>query len=407
MAGNDYTITIDGIPWRVRGSTRDRAETEAFYRQRWASLPDDVKQQKAQGRIEELKKLGVDLDRNYATEGMGAGEKFLVGAGRTYTRLGRGIGQRVAERMDDPKAQQWLNDSRRTEMMEAETFAMLDNEGFGWEDIGEIAPEMAAFIGTGGVAGFAARGAMLGAADATEEGESVGLNALVGGVAAGLGGALGKTVAAGLTKVFKPNAQFSAAQVKGIAALLKGIKNPAQATQKIVNFLRQADTVDASASKALREVGDQAYGQARMLVQQMNAIGRESVFRQNLNQTFQRALKTNADGTIIFNPGKFAAEMEQFSRGKLVKELGNNIGPRLDAMRTTFRELGKLKDLSYAESEAVLKSLFDDPTTQALARQLGKEPAKTTAEKLLERSLIYAQRASATAPENSDFGIGF
>lgn len=426
----DYTINIEGVPFRVKKSGfGSQEEAQQFWENEWhTNRSDEQKQQAMQNRVAELQDMGIDLGKNYAVEGMGTAEKVAVGAGRTLTRLGRGVQQRLSA--GDPNSPVYGLDftgegllpsvtretaaqSQGRERSERETFSMLDNSsrGIGAEDIGELLPELIAFIGTGGIGGLAARGAMLGAADATVEGESVTKNALIGGVAAGVGGAVGKGAAAGLARMFKPGATFSGASAQGLASLMKSIKDPAKAAgtaaRKVAEAFRQADVLDSSASKALREVGDQAYNQTRTLVQQMNAVGRQSVFRENVNSIFKNAIKTSTDGRIQFKPDAFVKELEQYSRGRLVKELGKNIGPRLDNIRTTFREVGKLKDLGHEEAVAVLKGLFDDPTSQALSRQLGKEPTKKMADLLVERAVAYSARGGAALPGNDPGTVGF
>ena len=387
----DFTITFNGIPHRVRGA-RDRGQAQRFIEASAAKDPVLWKNTE-QARIAQLRELGIDLERNFATEGMGGGEKFLVGAGRTFTEVGRGIKQIAGGEVDDTLIEN-----------ERETFDLLDDDGIGMEDLGQLAPELFAFIGTGGgsvlatAANMGVRGALLGAArEATSE-ESRTLNAVLSGAFAAGGGA----AARGVASMFSRGAQFTASMAAGLQKLIG--RNGGETAANISKATLQAQALANSKNQALREVGEASLKEMRTLIQQMNAVGRESVFRSQVNSWMQKSIK-ELDGVNVLDVNKFIANLETMSRGQLVKELGKNIGPRLDALRTTFRELGKLGNMESGQASQVLRGIMSDnaaaSAAQALARASEKGASQSTLNRLGQILLTTVARSPLAAGAGS------
>lgn len=395
----DYTVNLSGVPFRIRNFPGSREEAVRQATQRWEALPDDKKRANIERRTAELKDLGVDLNVNPA-EGMGGGEKFLVGAGRTFTELGRGIGQRIAEATDD---EQWLSKSRQKESNERETFAQLDNQGIGFEDLGQIAPEIAAFIGSGGIGSLALRGAAMGASRATTEGESVTKNAILEGAFAAGGGAVARGLGSIFARGFKPSAKFTPQVAKGFQGILD--KNPVKMITNLKTALKQADDL-ASSNGVQTKVKEAALNGARQIIREMNGVGRETLFRSQVDDLFKQSVVVRDGGANILDVGKFTAGLESYSRGKLIKELGKNLGPRLDNLRTGFQQLAKLKELSYDDASKVLSGYFNNKTIETMLKQLGKTPNPTLAQKIVEQSNKYATAAGAATGADTGNNLG-
>lgn len=374
----DYTYYLAGVPFRARGSRHSREETARRAQEKFDRLTDEEKIAVLDKRRAALSDMGIDLERNYAIEGMTGAEKFLVGAGRSFVETGRGIRQIANQIQGD---EQELASLQHLEANERELFDQLDSSGIGFEDLGQLAPELVAFIGTGGTSSaaraavnFGARSAALSASKATVEGENRGINAIIGGVAGAAGGA----AARGLLNMFGRGAQMTKGMWDKVASLVG--RSGGETAANIARATEQAQLLAASKDKATREIGESALKELRMVMQQMNAIGRESVFRQQLNQMMQKSIQ-ETDGVLTLNVNNFVRGLENMSKGQLTKELGKNIGPRIDSLRTTFRELGKLGDMDPAKANTLLRAIMSDEKAAAAANALtnaidkGADPA--------------------------------
>lgn len=150
-------------------------------------------------------------------------ERALIGAGHTAVKLGRGLKQffleaslntakNVGDKAGEQRAMRQLDELNRNIANDRDAFQLLDSQGVGAEDVGELIATLPVFIlgAAGGPAGLAAAGAALGFAEPVEAGDSRLANTAVGGATGAAGGFLGRvantavrTVAAAPAEVAK------------------------------------------------------------------------------------------------------------------------------------------------------------------------------------------------------------
>ena len=114
------------------------------------------------------------------------------------------------------------------------------------------------------------------------------------------------------------------------------------------------------------------------MVHGMNNVGKESLFRTQLNQLMQASIKQVENG-LVLDTAAFAKGLEQVSKSQLTKELGRTFGPRIDALRNTFLELGKVSDLDDAAATNILRKIMSDDSAAAVAQQISREAQKRAA----------------------------
>jgi len=369
----DYTITYEGVPFRINapeGMSRQAAEAgliESFQDENF--YKDKLANRKAQ-----LLEMGIDIDRDYSTEvteDMSGLDRFLVGAGRTFTETTRGVQQTWHEARGNKERVRQL---QKEEANARETFDLLDSEGLGWEDLGQLAPELVAFIGTGGqssLLNLGVRGAALGASKATVEGEDRNLNAIMSGVfAAGGGAALGAL--RGLGSMFSRGAKFVGSAAAGLGRLAGRSKSPGQLADNVSSAMTQAQQLANSKDALLRRTGQEALDVLRPVIQGMNATGKESLFRTQLTQLFQSSIR-QVDNTLSLDMGAFVRGLETVGKGELVKQAGRTYGTRVDTIRNVFTEMGKYADdIPPETARATLKAVLSSDSAAAVARQVSK-----------------------------------
>jgi hypothetical protein len=363
----DYTITVDNVPFRVRGA-KSREQAQRAVEVQFSD--PQVRREAMVKRKAKLLDMGIDVDQNFATEGMGKGERFLVGAGRTFTETARGAKQMWYSAMGDEEKVQAL---QREESSHRDTFDMLDNEGIGMEDLGQLAPELVAFLGSGGgsalgtAASMGLRGAALGGSKATVEGESRGLNALVSGLlTAGAAGA-----ASGVASMFRAGGTLTGAAAAGLNRLARGTKTKGDLVNNMSSALSQAQHLANSKDAAIRKVGQESLAQLTPLVQKMNSVGKESLFRTQLNQLMQASMQ-RGENALTLDTAKFVQGLAGVSKGTMIKELGRTYGTRLDTLRNTFTELTKVGDISGKQATEMLKGIMADDSAAAVAQQISR-----------------------------------
>ena len=370
----DYTITVDNVPFRVRGATNREQAARAIDVQ--FSDPQ-VRHEAIIKRKAKLLDMGIDLDKNVATEGMSKTDRFLVGAGRTFTETARGAKQMWYGAMGDEDKVKAL---QREESSHRDTFDLLDGEGLGMEDLGQLAPELVAFIGTGGGSGVSQaaslglRGAALGGSKATVEGESRTTNAVVSGLLTA--GAFG--AGSGVASMFRNGAKLSGAAVRGLTNLGKGAKTKGEFLNNMSSAMTQAQHLANSKDAALRKVGEESLAQLTPLIQQLNGVGKESMFRSSLNNLMQASMQ-RGENSLTLDVAKFVQGLAGVSKGTLVKELGRTYGARLDTLRNTFTELTRAGSMTAEQATNVLKGILADDSAAAVATQISrgsKEGAK-------------------------------
>lgn len=362
----DYTIMVDNVPFRVRGA----ASREQAQRAVEARFHDpDAKRQAILKRKAKLLEMGIDVDANFAVDETSRAERFLIGAGRTFTETGRGIQQLwYGARGDEGKVQAL----QRQESLHRDTFDMLDSQGTGMEDLGQLAPELVAFIGTGGsssLTNLGLRSAALGGSKATVEGESRGVNAVVSGLlGAGSAGA-----ARGVSAMFQRGAQLSGAAVQGIRNLVgRGANSPGGLANNMSSAMTQAQHLANSKDAALRRVGEESLAQLRTMIHGMNNVGKESLFRTQLNQLMTSSIR-QVDNTLTLDTAAFVKGLEQVSRSQLTRELGRTFGPRIDNLRNVFIELGKhTDDLGGDAAQNILRQIMSNDSAAAIAAQVSR-----------------------------------
>lgn len=364
----DYTITYDGVPFRVRGAqNRKQAEEQLNL-----AFQDPVfYNEKLTQRKAKLLEMGINVDANFATEGMGGGEKFLVGAGRTFTETGRGIQQMwYGLTGNEDKVRQLEADEANAR----HTFDQLDSEGIGAEDLGQLAPELLAFVGSGGASltSLGLRGAALGASKSTVEGESRTTNAIVSGLlSAGVAGG-----ARGVASMFQRGAAIGGAALSGLQRLAGNAKTPGQLANNLSQAMGQAQHLANSKDAMLRKVGEEGLAQLRPLIQKMNSTGKESVFRSQLNQLFQASTK-QVDQSLSLDLATFVRGLDGVSKGELVKQLGRTYGARVDQLRNVFIEMGKhADDIPPETAHNVLRGIMSSDSAAAIAARISELSAK-------------------------------
>lgn len=125
-----FKFDRNGVPFEVDAADQATAE----------SLLDDALRQRPGLLAQKATSLGMDFDfeTNQASE-RSATDKFLIGAGRTFTEMAQFVGDAFSsEELSEMEEQARAN--------EAKAYAALDEQGLGVEDFGEVAPML---IGTG------------------------------------------------------------------------------------------------------------------------------------------------------------------------------------------------------------------------------------------------------------------
>jgi len=363
----DFTITVDNVPFRVRGASNREQAQRAIEVQ---FMDPQVRKEAMVKRKAKLLDMGIDVDQNFATEGMGKGERFLVGAGRTFTETARGAKQMWYGATGQDEKVEAL---QREESAHRDTFDMLDGEGIGMEDLGQLAPELVAFLGTAGGSGLATagqlglRGAALGASKATVEGESRTMNAVVSGLLTA--GAFG--AGQGVASMFRAGSSITGAAAAGLNRIARGTKTKGDLVNNMSSAMTQAQHLANSKDAALRKVGEASLAQLTPLIQKMNGVGKESIFRTQLNQLMQASMQ-RGQNELTLDTAKFVQGLAGVSKGTLIKELGRTYGTRLDTLRNTFTELTKSGNLSGESATNILKGIMADDSAAAVAQQISR-----------------------------------
>ncbi len=159
---------------------------------------------------------GAELTTSTATsapepvEFSGTASRFLVGAGREFSTVGRGVVQGLANIIGDEEFEASL---AQEEANEREIYADLDDQGFGAEDFGELAAFAPIFMGKGGVLSISSRaGAFAGLRATTTTGAEARAERLEDALQTGISiGAVGAIANRAVTI-------FRAREVAGVAA---------------------------------------------------------------------------------------------------------------------------------------------------------------------------------------------
>ena len=370
----DFTITFDGVPHRVRGAN-SREQAEAFLNYQ---MSDPFRQKQLQKqRRSQLKEMGIELENKPGTSG--GVERFFVGAGRSIDALSRGAKQLGYMAMGEDEKVRGLE---RQEQQHRELFDLLDSEGIGMEDIGQLAPDILAFAGTGGGtllakgAQLAGRGALLAGSYATTEGESHAINAALGSAFAlgggAAAGAVGSLFALG-SKGLAGSAKFSRGVIDQVAKWSKG-GNPDDVVRGMAEAMRTAQHMANASDKAVVELGEASLKSLSDLVGAMNSAGKESVYRQYMRTLMNDSI-VEKGGRNVLDTNKWLRSLEGVDRRGLVQALGKTFGQRMDDLRTVFRETQRLGDMPQEQASQLLRGIMVDDQAASIARALAQQTA--------------------------------
>lgn len=385
--GVPFIVEGEGTPEQLAGSLKQRLEQNPALidkRRQKLGMAEGEVWGEGQG-YSPVQNVGqFDDQLGDPTEGMSGTEKFLVGAGKTFTSLGRGAKMLFTGDEDDAEI-------LRREAHENELFDKLDSQGIGLEDLGQIAPDAIALLGSGGLTSLFGRGALMGAVRPGEDGWDRAKAGLTSGVLSIAGPGAAKAVAAILSAPTRVAG-------KGMSILLSRMGNePAKGIGAAT-----ADAVELSVKQnaAMREVGDLALQRTADVIQRMNTFGKQTAAKEVINKAFMKAIKV-VDGRNTLDTTAFNRALMTTSDAMLKKGAGKDFGRILGELRTTFSELGRLQQMTPQQAQQVLAAISDDGTAAALGRILAgrasEEAKKTAAEQLLARSGQFAASAPRAA----------
>lgn len=285
----DYTIMVpteDGrkIPFRVKGvNSREEAKMKLY--EQYKDLDDEGYASWQQNRINELKDLGIDIKthKELVNEGENSASRFLIGAGKTFKDWYNGSAQFYYQLTGDKEEAKKIRDQ---DLKDEEIFKLIDEGNIGMEDLGQLAPEVLAFL-MPGAAG--AKGAKLFAAE-------IGMGALSGGVGQTtdgfaerqLGAALGAAGAAipgGVAALGGMRRAVMGAPAATKAYIMELMANP-KMTEKVAEAITSNKTPPAIA-KALRQKFDRV----------MNGVPAQEVKLLQQNAAFAQAKNVLAEAT--------------------------------------------------------------------------------------------------------------
>lgn len=328
-------------------------------------------------------------DPGVRIEPMSTFEELLVGAGRSFTTAIRG-GRQLFNRATGDEEE--LAQLQAIESDERELFRALDEQGIGAEDIGQLVPDLVAFLGSGGLLSLAARGAVLGGVQATGEDEGLGdrsLNALVSGTLSAAGPLAARAVRAPFRAGTRLAASaFSAA--RGLATRTGGFS--ASLGRTVVDSAR----AQASTNPAIQKLGRAGFDKASQLIQQMNARGKRGVAGEAANAALQKSIR-QVNGQNVVDFAAFNEQLAHLGRSELNRRLGKTFGARLDDLRNTFDEIATLDVLSPTQAQAVLSNLMTNAEARSLATAL-RRSSTDTAKRAALRRLVAVSTEQAEEP---------
>ena len=285
----DYTIMVpteDGrkIPFRVRDvKSRDEAKRKLY--EQYKDLDDEGYTSWQQNRINELKDMGIDIKshKEMVNEGENSASRFLIGMGKTFNDWKNGTAQFYYQLTGDKEAAKEIRDQ---DLANEEIFNLIDEGNIGMEDLGQLAPEVLAFLAPGAAG---AKGAKLIASE-------IGLGAVSGGVGQTtdgfaerqLGatlGAAGAAIPGGLAGIGAMRRAVTGAPAAAKGYLMELMSNP-KMTEEVAAAIVSPKTPPAIA-KALRQKFDRV----------MNGVPAQEVKLLQQNAAFAQAKNVLAEAT--------------------------------------------------------------------------------------------------------------
>lgn len=423
-------IVVGGIPFRVQADSDEEAvqkvvdmlETapEVFTeRARRLGLTD------SQGNVSEDDLEALRIQHEMGDRGLrgrvrageaagGGGNRFLVGAGHTFLDRFRGARQILAGAIGDEETVKMLAE---LDAEEQELFDQLDKDGFGAEDIGQLAPDLLAFLipgaagaqltragvaaaGAGtGVIPTAITGALMGASQVKAAEDmtlsETGLDALMGAAGAvvlPLAGAVGSGVGRLLKRL---PAGGSIRLSPRIWARFHGL-NRGQTTANIIeDGLTQAGE---GVSPGMQTLGRAALDKVQEVIRSLPTTAQKGLKDQAAMGVVRKALseatETLSNGRNIFNPGRWERAMSELS-GKLGSVFsGTQHTQMLGSVNILAREMQKIADdvtpeLAEAASAALLAApARAKPIIEAIARAQAPEVKRSLMSYLADIGLL-------------------
>jgi len=393
---NTERFVVNGLPFRVDkqdGVSREQLQEALTQRLQGEGGQElFIRRQKSMGLTDaDLENIRAQeegrVPNAITAETSGKLDRFLIGAGRSFTTAGRGVRQLFNRATGDTVE---LEKLQKTESDERELFDQLDSQGIGFEDAGQIAPDLIAFLGSGGLTSLALRGAALGGVQATGQGEDLSdrsINALASGVLS----AAGPAAARGILGAFRGTARLAAPlanAVRGFAGGEGGLMGGLGRT--IVDSAK----AQATGNPALVQMGKIGLDRASTLIQQMNSRGKEGVVMNAANAALQKSIK-QVNGQNVLDFAGFSGQLANLGRSQFNKELGKTFGPRLDLLRTTFDDMARLTELPPQQATAVLQNIMGSSEARALATAFTRATEPQAKQSLL-RSLVTSSAAAAS-----------
>ena len=157
---SNHVVSVAGVPFGVSAPTKEAAQAwiNNQVQQDPTLLAKRVKKLQASGALSDTDAASLLQGQRIPDFVSEDQNKFLVGAGRGFENLSIGTQQILnlaIKGISDPeggfaaRASSRLGNLAQREADARERFAVID-EGFGLEDLGEIAPELLLFMGSGG-----------------------------------------------------------------------------------------------------------------------------------------------------------------------------------------------------------------------------------------------------------------
>lgn len=390
--GVPFIVEGEGTPEQLSGALKARLEADPSLldkRRQQLGLTEDEAVNLLQGYQPVQDKGQFAAQLSDPSEGMSSTDKFLVGAGRTFTELGRGVKMMFTGDETDAEI-------RKREANEQRLFAKLDDQGIGPEDLGQLAPDAVAFLGSGGLTSMFVRGAALGAArPTTSEDGGVGERARTGM----LSGLL-SVVGPGSVKTVGALFNLKKTLGKGMMESIRSLNSRGNVAEGLANVIDDGAALTTNGNPAIREVGEAALARASDVVQRMNTFGKQNTVKKLVTNALKRSTR-EVDGRNVLDMNSFTRELGGISDATLKQGAGKDFGRMLGELRRTFTEISRIADLDGETAEGVLRAITTDSRAAALAKTLAtvKEPqAKATIVRQLLQLAASAPQAAAAAP---------
>ncbi len=393
LLATTFTLNVNGIPFRFpleEGKTmqesaqsrlRDLDANPAYFTMQAERLgltyDDRVKLFN-----DSAEEQGKSIRAEHSPTEISRTDRFLVGAGKTSKDLWDGAKMFY---LDDKDKAELI----RQRKIEQELYEKLDNEGIGLEDVGELFPDMVAFLFGGGIANLGLRASaqvaasgLLGftkAVDTLDSDEALkqrGGNALfnaaftVGGM--GLGKAVMWPLKGGIGAATKAFSAGKDAMGKLIATTKMGGKGgmPAGVAKLAGDALNLKHN---NTNPAMQELGKVALDRIVPIISRMNDYGKMNTVKGLVNNVLAKSTTTPKGGGANFlDMNKFLKEMQHISDSSLRKHLGSDFGKSVGDFRKIIREVSSTNpgNLHGETVSKLLELLTSNPAVAKVGKQI-------------------------------------